>query len=108
MSQPKHEQRCSFCGKSRDQVRSLVAGPGGVYICNECVALCAEIFEEQGEGRDQARLRDERVGAVLGRYPDDKDLQSLVRELVADLAVARQAAREMLAEVAALQAKQGT
>lgn len=34
---------CSFCGKSEDQISQMVAGPG-VYICNECVALCEEIF----------------------------------------------------------------
>jgi DNA-directed RNA polymerase subunit RPC12/RpoP len=39
--------RCSFCGKSQEQVRRLIAGPGGVYICNECIALCNEIFAEE-------------------------------------------------------------
>ena len=39
--------RCSFCGKSQDQVQRLIAGPGGVYICDECVALCSEIIEEE-------------------------------------------------------------
>jgi ATP-dependent Clp protease ATP-binding subunit ClpX len=38
--------RCSFCGKSQEQVECLIAGPGSVYICNECVALCQEIIEE--------------------------------------------------------------
>lgn len=38
--------RCSFCGKTQDQVRKLIAGPGGVCICNECIELCAEIVEE--------------------------------------------------------------
>ena len=37
--------RCSFCGKSQDQVKKLIAGPG-VYICNECVELCSEIVED--------------------------------------------------------------
>jgi glutaredoxin len=37
---------CSFCGKSHDLVTRLIAGPSGVYICNECVALCNEIIEE--------------------------------------------------------------
>ncbi|CAI3324168.1 ATP-dependent Clp protease ATP-binding subunit ClpX [Enterococcus cecorum] len=37
--------RCSFCGKSQDEVRKIVAGPG-VYICNECVELCKEIIDE--------------------------------------------------------------
>jgi len=39
---------CSFCGKSQDQVKKIVAGPG-VYICNECVDLCKEIMEEEFE-----------------------------------------------------------
>ena len=40
------EIRCSFCGKSRDEVNKLIAGQG-VYICDECVELCQEIFEEE-------------------------------------------------------------
>src|SRR6185437_15764001 len=39
--------RCSFCGRSQDQVVRLIAGPGGVYICDECVELCREIIEEE-------------------------------------------------------------
>ncbi len=39
--------RCSFCGKGQDQVQRLIAGPGGVYICDECVDLCREIIEEE-------------------------------------------------------------
>jgi len=39
--------RCSFCGKSQDLVQRLIAGPGGVYICDECVDLCREIIEEE-------------------------------------------------------------
>ncbi|MBI4302145.1 MAG: ATP-dependent Clp protease ATP-binding subunit ClpX [Chloroflexi bacterium] len=38
---------CSFCGKDQDQVRRLIAGPGAVYICDECVELCQEILEEE-------------------------------------------------------------
>ena len=38
--------KCSFCGKDKDQVKKLVAG-SGVYICNECIELCAEIVEEE-------------------------------------------------------------
>ena len=37
---------CSFCGKNQDQVRRLIAGPGAVYICDECVELCREIIQE--------------------------------------------------------------
>ena len=39
--------RCSFCGKTQEHVRRLIAGPGGVYICNECVDLCREIIEDE-------------------------------------------------------------
>ena len=39
--------RCSFCNKTQDQVRKLIAGPAGVYICDECVDICADIIEEE-------------------------------------------------------------
>lgn len=39
--------RCSFCGRTEQQVRKLIAGPSGVYICDECVDLCDEILEEE-------------------------------------------------------------
>ena len=39
--------RCSFCGKADGQVRKLIAGPNGAYICDECVDICAEIIEEE-------------------------------------------------------------
>lgn len=41
--------RCSFCGKTQDQVRKLIAGPNGAYICDECVDICADIIEEEFE-----------------------------------------------------------
>jgi ATP-dependent Clp protease ATP-binding subunit ClpX len=41
--------RCSFCGKNQDQVRRLIAGPNGVYICDECVSLCNDIIAEEQE-----------------------------------------------------------
>ena len=40
--------RCSFCNKAQNQVRKLIAGPAGVYICDECVDICADILEEYG------------------------------------------------------------
>ena len=39
--------RCSFCGKTGDQVRKMISGPSGIYICDECVELCAELIEEE-------------------------------------------------------------
>ena len=44
--------RCSFCGKSQDQVRKLIAGSNNVFICDECIDLCAEILEEEFENHD--------------------------------------------------------
>ncbi len=41
--------RCSFCNKTQSQVRKLIAGPAGVYICDECVDICADILEEELE-----------------------------------------------------------
>lgn len=45
-NEEKGQLKCSFCGKTQDQVRKLVAGPG-VYICDECIELCTEIVEEE-------------------------------------------------------------
>lgn len=42
----KKQLKCSFCGKSQDQVRRLIAGPN-VYICDECIELCQEIIQEE-------------------------------------------------------------
>ena len=39
--------RCSFCRKTEDQVRKLIAGPDGAFICDECIGICAEIMEEE-------------------------------------------------------------
>jgi ATP-dependent protease Clp ATPase subunit len=41
-------QRCSFCGRDQNEIRRLIAGPDGVFICDECVGLCQEVLEEDG------------------------------------------------------------
>ncbi|MFY7696001.1 MAG: ClpX C4-type zinc finger protein, partial [Cyanobium sp.] len=46
--------KCSFCGKSQDQVRKLIAGPG-VYICDECIDLCNEIIRDELPGLDATK-----------------------------------------------------
>ncbi len=51
--------RCSFCGKSQDQVRKLIAGPNGAYICDECVDICAEIIEEEFDDMEEVALQNE-------------------------------------------------
>ncbi len=45
----KPQYRCSFCGKTQEDVRRLIAGPGAVYICDECIELCREILDEDVE-----------------------------------------------------------
>jgi len=47
--------RCSFCNKTQDQVRKLIAGPSGVYICDECVEICADIVEEGYEEEEETQ-----------------------------------------------------
>ena len=47
MSRNDNQVRCSFCNRTQAQVRKLIAGPEGVYICDECVDVCAEIIEEE-------------------------------------------------------------
>ncbi len=53
----KGQLKCSFCGKTQDQVRKLVAGPG-VYICDECIELCNEIVEEELGDEEEFELKD--------------------------------------------------
>jgi len=52
---------CSFCGKTQKQVRRLIAGPGSVYICDECVRLCYEIIEEETVQRVGGKVPFQRV-----------------------------------------------
>ena len=72
--------RCSFCNKSEDQVRKLIAGPDGAFICDECIAICSEILEEelnygQGEyyGADINLLKPEEIHAILDDYVIGQD-----------------------------------
>jgi len=68
----KGQLKCSFCGKSQDQVRKLVAGPG-VYICDECIELCTEIVEEELGHEEELDLKD---------VPKPKDIRSILDQYV--------------------------
>ena len=67
--------RCSFCGKTQDQVRKLIAGPNGAYICDECVDVCAEIIDEELENDEfdgnLEEFRPERTGEFHNREKND-------------------------------------
>ena len=68
----KGQLKCSFCGKYQDQVKRLIAGPGGVYICDECVELCSEIIEEELNDDVEFELKDipkpPAIKAILDQY----------------------------------------
>jgi ATP-dependent Clp protease ATP-binding subunit ClpX len=55
------QYHCSFCGKNQDQVKRLIAGPGAVYICDECVELCREIIDEEAAGPAKTKVTGQRV-----------------------------------------------
>ncbi len=70
-NEEKGQLKCSFCGKSQDQVRKLVAGPG-VYICDECIELCNEIVEEELGSEEDLDLENlpkpQEINTILDEY----------------------------------------
>ncbi|NLP13091.1 MAG: ATP-dependent Clp protease ATP-binding subunit ClpX [Clostridium sp.] len=69
----KKQLKCSFCGKTQEQVKRLVAGPG-VYICDECIELCSEIIEEEFE--------EARADADLNSIPKPSEIKSILDQYV--------------------------
>ena len=79
--------RCSFCNKTQDQVRKLIAGPGGIYICDECVEICSDIIEEEYD--------DERVSEDV---PDINLLKPVeIKEFLDDYVIGQEEAKKVLA-----------
>jgi ATP-dependent Clp protease ATP-binding subunit ClpX len=72
----KGQLKCSFCGKTQDQVRKLVAGPG-VYICDECIELCTEIVEEELGTEEEVEFKDvpkpKEINEILDEYVIGQD-----------------------------------
>lgn len=68
----KNQLKCSFCGKTQDQVKKLVAGPG-VYICDECIELCNEIIEEE---------LNEDLGLEIGEIPKPMEIREILDQYV--------------------------
>ena len=69
------QYHCSFCGKNQDQVKRLIAGPGAVYICDECVELCREIIDEEVSGAIRPKASGQRV-------PPPKDILAQLSQYV--------------------------
>ena len=72
---PKQEEKqfkCSFCGKSQDQVKRIIAGPG-VYICDECVSLCSEIIKEEVDDAEEY---------IEGNLPKPKEMMAILDDYV--------------------------
>jgi ATP-dependent Clp protease ATP-binding subunit ClpX len=93
MSKYDSHLKCSFCGKSQEQVRKLIAGPG-VYICDECVDLCNEILDEElfdasaaasqsGNRRDQQEKRKSRSQSIsFNQIPKPREIKKYLDEYV--------------------------
>ncbi|MCI8495494.1 MAG: ATP-dependent Clp protease ATP-binding subunit ClpX [Lachnospiraceae bacterium] len=82
--------RCSFCGKTDGQVRKLIAGPSGAYICDECVDICAEIIEEE--------LEEEEALAVEQNVVDEINLLTPVelKNFLDDYVIGQEDAKKVL------------
>lgn len=82
-NEDKGQLKCSFCGKSQEQVKKLIAGPG-VYICTDCIELCNEIIEEE--------FADE-FDAELESIPKPKE----IKEVLDDYVIGQERAKRILA-----------
>jgi ATP-dependent Clp protease ATP-binding subunit ClpX len=80
------QYHCSFCGKNQDQVKRLIAGPGAVYICDECVDLCREIIDEESTTGPRPKSASQRV-------PPPKEIQAQLSQYV----VGQEQAKKVLA-----------
>lgn len=78
----KKQLKCSFCGKTQEQVKRLVAGPG-VYICDECIELCSEIIEEEFE--------ETRADAELNDIPKPSEIKEILDQCVVGQDTAKKA-----------------
>jgi len=76
--------RCSFCGKSKDAVRKFISGPS-VYICNECIALCNEILQEDEEREVAEAIKEvptpSEIKVALSGFPSSGARRQAVEDL---------------------------
>ncbi|MBF2053300.1 MAG: ATP-dependent protease ATP-binding subunit ClpX [Candidatus Sericytochromatia bacterium] len=76
-----NQPKCSFCGKTQDQVRKLIAAPG-VYICNECVDLCNEILEEELYDPEEAAQAEGSAALELKDIPKPKAIRKVLDQYI--------------------------
>ncbi len=62
--EPGSPRRCSFCGRTENQVQKLIAGPNGVYICDECVSVCNDIIDEEQEDGSEEPHKDDPASEI--------------------------------------------
>ena len=79
--------RCSFCGKTQEQVRKLIAGSNNVFICDECIDLCAEILDEEFDGREDNAIDADNINLLK-----PKEIKSFLDEYV----IGQDAAKKVL------------
>lgn len=83
-----NDVRCSFCNKTQDQVRKLIAGPAGVFICDECIELCGDILEEEFEEEQEE----------IGDAPEINLLKPVeIKNFLDDYVIGQEAAKKVLA-----------
>ena len=80
--------RCSFCGKTEDQVRKLIAGPNGVYICDECIGICSEILEDEFAEQEMTGTADTEINLMK---PEE------IKEFLDDYVIGQDEAKKVLA-----------
>ena len=79
--------RCSFCGKTQEQVRRLIAGPNGIYICYDCVETCVDLIEDE-------YAEEEEFGGDLGDINLLKPKE--INEFLDEYVIGQQAAKKVL------------
>ena len=81
--------RCSFCNKTQDQVKKLISGPNGIYICDQCVSICSDILDEEFEEEDD------------GNPAEDMEINLLkpkeIKEFLDDYVIGQDEAKKVVA-----------
>ena len=82
--------RCSFCNKTQDQVKKLISGPNGIYICDQCVSICSDILDEEFETEEDD-----------GNPAEDMEINLLkpkeIKEFLDDYVIGQDEAKKVLA-----------